>query len=172
VWFLGMLVFVAAEVVAFVAVGSHIGFGWALLILIGVSALGPFVVRRVGLGVLGRAQGRLNQGDVPTRELLDGVVVLLGGLMICVPGFISDAIGLLLMIGPVRDLLIRVSGRRLAGRVRTMGQVRWTVIDAGSWSSTDAAPAAATPSERMIESGEPPSGPRRNSMGGGRPNES
>ena len=125
--------FFVAEVVAFVAVGQHIGFGWAVLLLIGVSALGPFLVKRVGLGVLARTQVRLTQGEVPTRELLDGVVVLAGGLMICIPGFISDALGLLLMIGPVRHVLIRFGGRRVAGRVETMGSTRWSVIDVRTW---------------------------------------
>jgi UPF0716 protein FxsA len=140
------VVFFVAEVAAFVAVGSHIGYGWAVLILLGVSALGPFVIKRVGLGVLARAQDRLARGDVPTRELLDGVMVLVGGLMICVPGFISDALGLLLMIGPVRHLIIRLSGRRLARRVSTMRSVRWTVIDVGSQPASGDAQATSGPS--------------------------
>ncbi len=134
---LAACLFFLAEVAAFVAVGDHIGFGWAVLLLIGVSALGPMLVRRVGLGVLGRTQDRLAKGDLPTRELLDGVVVLVGGVMICVPGFISDALGLLLLIGPVRHLLIWVGGRRLAGRVRTMGSGRWGVVDARTRSASE-----------------------------------
>jgi UPF0716 protein FxsA len=130
---LGACLFFVAEVFAFVAVGQHIGFGWAVLLLIGVSVLGPFLVKRVGLGVLARTQARLAQGDVPGRELLDGVVVLAGGLMICIPGFISDALGLLLMIGPVRHVLIRFGGRRMARRVETMGPTRWGVIDVRTW---------------------------------------
>jgi UPF0716 protein FxsA len=130
---LGACLFFVAEVLAFVAVGQHIGFGWAVLLLIGVSALGPFLVKRVGLGVLARTQARLARGDVPGRELLDGVVVLAGGLMICIPGFISDALGLLLMIGPVRDILIRFGGRRMARRVENVGPTRWGVIDVRTW---------------------------------------
>ena len=114
--FLAALLFFAAEVVAFVAVAHAIGFLWALLLLIVVSALGPFVVRRVGLGVLAHTQERLGRGEIPTRELLDGLVILIGGVMICVPGFIGDALGLLLMIGPVRHVLIRMVGHRLARR--------------------------------------------------------
>ena len=130
--FLGVLLGVAAEITAFVLVADQIGFLWALVILIGVSALGPFVVRRVGFGVLSRTQERLARGEVPTRELLDGLVVLIGGVMICVPGFIGDALGLLLMIGPVRHLLIRASGHRLAGRVQRIRTGRWQVIDAST----------------------------------------
>ena len=130
--FLAILLGVAAEITAFVLVADQIGFLWAFAILIGVSALGPFVVRRVGFSVLARTQDRLAKGEVPTRELLDGLVVLIGGVMICVPGFIGDALGLLLMIGPVRHLVIRASGHRLAGRVRRIRPGRWQVIDASS----------------------------------------
>ena len=52
--------------------------------------------------------------------------------MICVPGFISDALGLLLMIGPVRHIVIRVAGLRLARRAGTVRAGRWRVVNAGS----------------------------------------
>jgi UPF0716 protein FxsA len=132
VLFLGLLLFAALEVIAFVLVGQHIGFLLAILLLIGVSALGPFIVRRVGLGVLAHTQERLQRGELPTRELLDGLVVLIGGVMICVPGFVSDAIGLLLMIGPFRGLLIRTAGHWLARRAQMVGSGRWQVISVGS----------------------------------------
>ncbi len=108
---------------------GQIGFLWALGILLLVSALGPFVVRRVGVGVLAHSQERLARGEVPTRELLDGLVVLMGGVMICVPGFIGDALGLLLMIGPIRHLVIRTTGHQLARRVPTIRIRNWRVPD-------------------------------------------
>ena len=80
--------------------------------------------------MLAHTQGRLARGEVPTRELLDGLVVLIGGVMICVPGFIGDAIGLLLMISPVRHLVIRASGHRLAHRVQRIRPGRRQIIDA------------------------------------------
>jgi UPF0716 protein FxsA len=132
VLFLGVLLFIAAEIVAFVVVAHQIGFLWALALLIVVSALGPFVVRRVGLGVLAHTQERLARGEMPTRELLDGLVILIGGVMICVPGFIGDALGLLLMIGPVRHLVISAAGHRLARRVGTIRTNRWRVVNVGS----------------------------------------
>jgi len=132
VFFVGLLLVAAAEIAAFWAIAEQIGFLWALAILLVVSALGPFVVRRVGFGVLANTRERLAKGEVPTRELLDGLVVLIGGVMICVPGFIGDALGLLLMISPVRRLVIRVSGSRLARRVQKFPADRWRVIDVGA----------------------------------------
>ncbi|MGH9918563.1 MAG: FxsA family protein [Nitrososphaerales archaeon] len=150
----GFLLFLAAEVAAFVAVGEHVGFGWAVLILLGASAIGPFVIVRVGLGVLARTQHRLVQGELPTRELLDGVVVLLAGAMICVPGFVTDALGLLLMVRAVRSLLIRVAGQRLARRVQTMQGVRWNVINVRAWPEPGDTPTQAELPKGVIESGE------------------
>jgi len=134
VFFLTFLIFIAAEIASFVVVAEQIGLLWALVILVVVSALGPFIVRRVGFSVLAHTRDRLARGEVPTRELLDGLVVLIGGVMICVPGFVGDALGLLLMIGPVRHLVIRFSGHRLARRVGTFRTGRVRVIDANSQS--------------------------------------
>jgi UPF0716 protein FxsA len=132
VLFISALIVVAAEVAAFVLVVEQVGFLWAVLILILVSSLGPFVVRRVGSGVLADTRERLALGEVPTRELLNGVVILIGGVMICVPGFIGDALGFLLMIGPVRHFVIRAFGHHLARRVQKMPVGRWGFIDARS----------------------------------------
>jgi UPF0716 protein FxsA len=140
VLFLGLLAFIAAEIAAFVAVAEQIGLLWALVILVVVSALGPVIVRRVGLGVLAHTQERLARGELPTRELLDGLVVLIGGVLICVPGFVGDALGLLLMISPVRHLVIRASGHGLARRVQTFRPGHWRVVDASSRPMRDALP--------------------------------
>jgi UPF0716 protein FxsA len=128
--FLALLIFGAAEVAAFVVVAEHIGFLLALVLVVVISALGPFLVRRVGLGVLAHTRQRLERGEAPTRELLDGLVLLIGGALVCLPGFIGDVIGLLLMVGPVRHLVIRLAGRHLAHRVRTATGGRWDVIEA------------------------------------------
>jgi UPF0716 protein FxsA len=162
VLFISALIVIVAEVVAFVLVVEQVGLLWALLILILVSALGPFVVRRVGSGVLAHTRERLALGEVPTRELLDGLVVLIGGVMICVPGFIGDAFGLLLMIGPVRHFVIRAFGHHLARRVQKMPAGRWNFIDTRSMPGRTNRPARndialppATP-DRPAEPGAPP----------------
>jgi UPF0716 protein FxsA len=127
--FFGFLLIVAAEVAAFAEVAARIGFFDALAVLLLVSALGPFVVRRVGFGVLAHTRQRLERGEVPTREVLDGIVVLIGGVLICIPGFVGDALGLLLMIAPVRHALIRTSGHRLSRRIQAGSMRRGRVID-------------------------------------------
>jgi UPF0716 protein FxsA len=153
VLFFGLLLFLSAEIASFVVVAEKIGFLWALVIVVVVSALGPLVVRRVGLGVLAHTRERLARGEVPTLELLDGLVVLMGGVMICVPGFIGDVLGLLLMIGPLRRLVIRTAGHRLARRVQTIPIRSWRVSDNRSRS--------------MGDDSFPPLGPSRGPLGPG-----
>jgi len=114
----GVLVYLAAEIAAFVVVAQQIGVLLAIVLVLAVSACGPFLLRRVGLGVLEHARVRLSQGESPNRDLLDGVVVVLAGVLVSIPGFVGDAIGLLLLIGPVRHLVIRVAGRVLARSLR------------------------------------------------------
>jgi len=130
VFLVGLLLVVAAEIVSFVVVAEQIGFVWALTILLAVSVLGPFIVRRVGTGVMTHTQQRLARGEVPTEELLDGLVVFIGGVMICVPGFIGDAVGLLFMMRPVRRLVIRTTGHWLARRVQVLRLGPWRAMEA------------------------------------------
>jgi len=146
--FVGVLLVIAAEVAAFWVVAGQIGFLWALVLLIVVSAFGPLIVRRVGFGVLAHTRERLERGEVPTRQLFDGLIVFMGGVMIFVPGFIGDAFGLLLMIGPVRSLVIRLFSHRLARRVQQTGTVGGQVINVRARSKRDNPPPLSGPADR------------------------
>ena len=147
-FFVGVLLAIAAEVAAFWVVAGQIGFLWALALLVVMSAFGPFIVRRVGFGVLAHTRERLERGEVPTRELFDGLLVLIGGVMIFVPGFIGDALGLLLMIGPVRHLVIRLFNHRLVRRLQRTGTGRWQVINARARPKRDDLPPLSGPADR------------------------
>lgn len=129
---LGLLLAVTVEVAAFVLVAGQIGLLTSLALLVVVSALGPLVLRRVGVSVLARTRDRLERGELPTAEVLDGIVVFAAGVMISVPGFVGDALGLALMVGPVRRLLIRFAGHRLARKLRTSQVLRWQIVDVRS----------------------------------------
>lgn len=128
--FAGLLLAVALEVAAFWAVAVQIRFLPALLVLLAVSATGPLLVRTVGAGALGRARSRLARGETPTGEVLDGLVALAGGLLVCVPGFVGDTIGLCLMIPLLRRLVIRRAGHRLTARTGAIVGRRSGYVDA------------------------------------------
>ena len=157
-FFVGVLLVIAAEVAAFWVVAGQIGFLWALLLLIMVSALGPLIVRRVGFGVLAHTRERLERGGVPTLELFDGLIVLIGGVLIFVPGFIGDALGLLLMIGSVRHLVIRLFSARLARRLQRARTSSWQVINVRARPKRDDRPPLSGPADR-------PPGPEDDSAG-------
>lgn len=87
-----------------------------LLILIGV--VGVWVVKLEGLGVLARVQSELDSGQVPTASLLDGGLILAAGVLLVVPGFLTDVVGALLLLPPTRALVRRLLVRRYRSRVR------------------------------------------------------
>ena len=96
---------------------SHVfGVVSTLLILLLVSIAGAWLVKREGLGVLRRVQMRVNNGEVPGREITDGLLILLAGALLLTPGFITDAIGVLLLLPPVRAGMRIIVTQRLTRR--------------------------------------------------------
>jgi UPF0716 protein FxsA len=94
--------FVALEVAVLLWVGRLIGIGWTLAWIVFSSLLGIAMVRRAGMRGVMRIHRRLRAQELPTQELLDLALVLLGGFLLIAPGFVSDALGLLLLLSPVR----------------------------------------------------------------------
>ncbi|TBN40447.1 FxsA family protein [Paracoccus subflavus] len=105
------------EIALFIQVGGLIGL-WATLGLVVLSAmLGIAVIRSQGVHAWQEAQRSLMQLRDPSRPLAHGMMLMVAGLLLIMPGFLTDSLGLLLLIPPVRDLLMRRAGRRM--RVRT-----------------------------------------------------
>ncbi len=95
------------ELYLLIEVGSVIGalptIGLSLL----TAAIGGYLVRVQGLGVLMRVRHMLEQGEMPALEMLDGAVLLAAGFALLLPGFVTDAVGFLLLIPPLRHALIK-----------------------------------------------------------------
>ena len=109
------------EIWVLIQVGAVIG-GWntiALMIL--VSAIGAFLVRREGFGLLARIQERLAGGEMPTKELVDGVLVAMAGALMLTPGFVTDAIGLLCLFPPTRAVDRTALIARYRDRIKVAG---------------------------------------------------
>lgn len=104
-----LLVFVGAplvELYVLIEVGSDIGALPTILLSIFTAALGGWLVRHQGLSVLFRVQRMLDAGEMPAVELIEGALLLVTGLLLLLPGFITDGLGFLVLIPPVRRLLI------------------------------------------------------------------
>jgi UPF0716 protein FxsA len=113
-----LLLLPIVELWAFVAVAGAIGLGWAVLLMVALSVLGVVLIRSEGLAVWRRANNELAAGRMPARSIVDGAMVLLGGCLLIVPGFVTAAVGLLLLLPPtraaLRPLVLRWMGRRAA----------------------------------------------------------
>jgi UPF0716 protein FxsA len=116
--FLAVFALVAiAEMATFFWVESRIGLGWALALALATAFVGSLLVRRAGLSIIRRIQAKLREAQLPGRELSDGGAILVAGAFLISPGFITDTLGFLLLLPPVRDLIYRVVSRRFTSRV-------------------------------------------------------
>ena len=117
-----------AEIFFIIRVARDLGILETIVLLVAVSLVGAWLVRRSGLGVLRQIQERLSRGEIPGRELVDGLLILVGGLLMLTPGFLTDAVGLLLLIPPTRLALRALLIRRYSKRLRISG---WTAGPGG-----------------------------------------
>ena len=111
------VVFPLIELGVVIAVAGWIGILPTIAALIAMSAVGVWLVKREGLGVMRRTRESMNRGEAPGGEMLDAAMLSIAGFLCIVPGFISGTIGLLLLIGPLR----RPVGRRLVRRWTRIG---------------------------------------------------
>lgn len=109
------------ELVVIIQVGQAIGAWLTVGLLVALSLVGAALVRREGLRAWWRFNESLQAGRVPTTEVADGALVLLGGALLVTPGFLTDALGLALLVPPSRALIRGVLRRR--GRFLLIGGV-------------------------------------------------
>ncbi|MFN2616295.1 MAG: FxsA family protein [Thermoleophilaceae bacterium] len=106
-----------AELYVILKVGDAIGVPWTILLLAADSVLGSMLLRSQGRAVWRRFSQALARGRMPHREVQDGVLVIFGGAFLITPGFITDIIGLLLLLPPTRPLMRRLVMRSLSRRM-------------------------------------------------------
>lgn len=102
-----LLVFIPAlEIYLFIEIGGTIGAGWTFVLIIATGLWGLGALRRQGVAVLAEAQSAQARGQVPVAAMAHGVLILLGGGLLLLPGFFTDALGLVLMLRWGRLLVI------------------------------------------------------------------
>ena len=109
------------EIAVFVVVGSKIGVLWTIALVILSGVAGSLLLRIQGFGALNRIRAEVDAGRDPGRELAHGAMIMLAAVLLLIPGFVTDVIGLLLFVPPVRDAAWRL--------------LRQRVVVAGSFSS-------------------------------------
>lgn len=103
----GLLLVPLLEIVVIVWVGRAIGPWWTVGLLLALSALGAWLVRREGVRTWRALREAANSGRMPAREMADAAVVLVGGILLLAPGFVTDAVGLFLVLPLTRPLTRR-----------------------------------------------------------------
>jgi UPF0716 protein FxsA len=106
VFLLLLLLFPVLELFVLVKVGMSIGFLPTFLLVVAGSMLGVFVVRIAGVATALSARQSLARGELPAQQMLDGLMMTIGGGLLVLPGFISDVLGLLFLMPFTRRLIV------------------------------------------------------------------
>lgn len=104
------------ELYFIVQVGQEFGIIPTVALLIVISAVGSALVKREGIKAFRRFVAAAKSGEKLTKEIANGVCILAAGVFLLAPGFISDVLGILLLLSPVRLVIVRLVARRIHGK--------------------------------------------------------
>ena len=108
------------EMALFIRIEDLVGFWPTLAAILVTAAVGAAMLRRQGFGTLLRARAMLERNEVPLREMFDGVCLFVAAALLLTPGFLTDAVGFLLLIPAVRTLI----GVLILARLRARADMR------------------------------------------------
>jgi UPF0716 protein FxsA len=107
------LVVPIVEIYLLIQVGQVIGAGWTIFLVVLTAVVGVALLRVQGLSTLHRAQQKMRHNELPAREILEGMGLLVAGALLLTPGFFTDTIGFLLLFPPTRLLLVNAIVSRM-----------------------------------------------------------
>ena len=116
--FILLLAVPVAELWVIVQVSEGIGGIQTLVLLLVVSVAGAWLLKQQGMATWRRARAALERGEMPTTEVTDGALILVGGALLLTPGFLTDAVGLALVFPPTRAAIKAAVRPAMARRVR------------------------------------------------------
>ncbi len=119
------------EIYLLINVGEVIGAGWTIFLVVFTAVIGVWLLRIQGLSTLTRAQQKMQQDELPAREILEGMGLLVAGALLLTPGFFTDTVGFFLLFPPARFWLVSKLASRMVvassvvaeGRARQQGKV-------------------------------------------------
>ncbi len=94
-----------SEIIVFMSVSDKIGLSMALLMALFTAILGGFIVKYQGIQTIITAQKSIENGQIPSKELFDGLCIVAAGATLITPGFITDIIGFSLLVPAIRNIL-------------------------------------------------------------------
>ncbi|MEX0346294.1 MAG: FxsA family protein [Rhizobiaceae bacterium] len=92
------------EIAAFIVIGGQIGVLATLVMVFVTAVIGSILLRIQGFGLINKIRRETDQGRVPGRELVHGVMILIAGVLLLTPGFVTDTLGFLLFVPAIRDI--------------------------------------------------------------------
>lgn len=108
-----MLALPLLEIAGFVIVGRQIGALATVGLVLASAIVGSLLLRHQGFSVMARVRAEVEAGHDPSRHLAHGAMIVVAAVLLIVPGFLSDIVGLLLFLPPVRDLAWRLLKSRI-----------------------------------------------------------
>lgn len=103
-----IIIIPAAEISVFLLSGNIIGIWPTIAIILLTGIIGAYLAKKQGLETLRKAQEQMRYGQMPREAILDGICILFGGILLLTPGFISDIIGLLMLMPPTKPIFKRL----------------------------------------------------------------
>jgi UPF0716 protein FxsA len=119
---LAFLVVPFLELFVLIQVGQQVGVWWTIALVVAVSVVGSWLVKREGWAAWRRITTRVQGGEVPGDELVDGGLILFAGALLLTPGFLTDVMALLLLFPPTRVVARRVALKRLVAKATFVRQ--------------------------------------------------
>ncbi len=101
------------EIYILIQVGQVIGALWTVFFVVLTAVIGVHLLKSQGLSTFTRAQRKLDGGELPAQELMEGIALIVAGAFLLTPGFFTDGVGFLLLFPPTRAALIQVLASRL-----------------------------------------------------------
>ncbi len=108
------------ELALLVWIASHTSAMFAMMLILVPTACGLALTRYQGLWAWRQVQARVQQGEAPASALLDGLMIWIAGILLIIPGVLTDLVGLLLLIPPLRRLLRDYIQRRIRARLHVV----------------------------------------------------
>ena len=123
--FAAFLIVPAIELYLIIEVSHQVGFGNTLIALVFISVIGAWMVKREGLQIIRKTQIELANGQLPGKQIVEGLLILLAGVLMLTPGFATDAIGLFLLFPLTRIMLRSFLTRRFIKKLKTGHAFLW-----------------------------------------------
>ena len=127
-----MLVFIlmpVMELYIIIKAGGYIGLGPTLFLIVFTGVTGGYMARSQGMSLIYRIKNELENGRMPTDELIDGFMVLAGGLLLLTPGFITDFAGFVLLLPKARKIIKKLVKEEMKKKIKAPDVIDVRIIE-------------------------------------------